>query len=201
MRRVPGYILQQRIESPTRLLLIKENQISQFKEFSAFLCMRKCNSLSLLKLFLLYAPELSGTSFLCFHILSFLRVHQFTVTIHVDCNCWWLWHPLFTDKAGNIPFLTWMYLFCSSLNLIPSHCIFRKKKKKTELILPSLSYITRFYFPLNLSISMETYYFFCVEKLKQSPYDPPVFPFYLLLHFSNLLHRITTEKIPFMCCF
>ena len=23
------------------------------------------------------------------------------------CNCWWLWHPLFTDVAGNIPFLTY----------------------------------------------------------------------------------------------
>ena len=22
------------------------------------------------------------------------------------CNCWWLWHPLFTDMAGNIPFLS-----------------------------------------------------------------------------------------------
>ena len=88
--------------------------------------MRKCNSLSLLKLFLLYATQLYGTSLLCFHILRVLRVHQFTITIHVDCNCWWLWHPLFTDKAGTIPFLTWMYPFCSSLNLIPSHCIFKK---------------------------------------------------------------------------
>ena len=57
---------------------------------------------------------------------EFPRVHQFTITIHVDCNCWWLWHPLFTGKAGTIPFLTWMYPFCSSLNLIPSHCIFKK---------------------------------------------------------------------------
>ena len=150
--------------------------------------MRKCNSLSLLKSFLLYAPQLYGTSFLCFHILSFLRVHQFTITIHVDCNCWWLWHPLFTDKAGNIPFLTWMYPFCSSINLIPSHCIF--KKKITELILPSLCYTTKFYSSLNLSISMETHYFFCVEKLKQSPHDPP---FSLFIYYISLIFFI--EKL------
>ena len=45
----PGYIevLQQRAGSLNikRLLLLKENQISQVKEFSAFLCMGKCKSL------------------------------------------------------------------------------------------------------------------------------------------------------------
>ena len=35
-----------------RLLLIKENQISQVKEFSAFLCMGRCKSLGSLKSFL-----------------------------------------------------------------------------------------------------------------------------------------------------
>ena len=25
------------------------------------------------------------------------------VTIGGGCNHWWLWHPLFTDMAGNIP--------------------------------------------------------------------------------------------------
>ena len=35
--------------------------------------------------------------------LSSLRAHQ--LTILGDDNCWWLWHPLFTDMAGNIPFL------------------------------------------------------------------------------------------------
>ena len=35
-----------------RLLLIKENQISEVKEFSAFLCMGRCKSLGLLKAFL-----------------------------------------------------------------------------------------------------------------------------------------------------
>ena len=50
----PGYI---RVLQPKegsrevkRLLLIKENQISQVKEFSAFLCMGKCKSLGSLKL-------------------------------------------------------------------------------------------------------------------------------------------------------
>ena len=41
-----------------RLLLIKENQISQ--EFITFLCMGKCKSLGLLKSFLSYASQLCG---------------------------------------------------------------------------------------------------------------------------------------------
>ena len=44
-----------------RLLLIMENQISQVKEFSALLCMGRLKSLGLLKLFLSYASQLSGT--------------------------------------------------------------------------------------------------------------------------------------------
>ena len=50
-------------------------------------------------------------------ILSFLnspRTHQ--LTIHGGCNCWWLWHPLSTDGAGNIPFLTIQCLFAVSLH-------------------------------------------------------------------------------------
>ena len=35
--------------------------------------------------------------------LSSLRVHQ--LTFRGVCYCWWLWHPLLTDMAGNIPFL------------------------------------------------------------------------------------------------
>ena len=38
--------------SMKRLLLIKENQVSQVKEFSAFLCMGTCKSQGSLKLFL-----------------------------------------------------------------------------------------------------------------------------------------------------
>ena len=37
--------------------------------------------------------------------LSFLRDHQLTMAI--GCTWWGGWHPLFTDKASNIPFLTW----------------------------------------------------------------------------------------------
>ena len=52
----PGYIgvLQQRAGSRNikRLLLIKENQISQVKEFSTFLCMGRWKSLGSLKSFL-----------------------------------------------------------------------------------------------------------------------------------------------------
>ena len=47
-------VLQQRTGSLNikRLLLIKENQTSQVKEFSAFLYMGRCKSLGSLKLFL-----------------------------------------------------------------------------------------------------------------------------------------------------
>ena len=73
----------------------------------------------------------TGLSYLgldsCFHILSFsgltkgvakvrwllegryssflsaLRIHQ--LTFHGGWNCWWLWHHLSTDMAGNVPFL------------------------------------------------------------------------------------------------
>ena len=59
-----------------RLLLIKENQISGVKEFSAFLCTGRCKSLGSLKSFLWNAPQLSGASILCFYILSFLGAHH-----------------------------------------------------------------------------------------------------------------------------
>ena len=68
----PGHIgvLQQRAGSLNvkRLLLTKENQTSQVKEFSAFLCMGRCESLGSLKSFLRYVPQVPGAS-----ILSFLR--------------------------------------------------------------------------------------------------------------------------------
>ena len=46
------------------------------KEFSAFLCMGRRKNLGSLKSFLWYAPQLSGASVLCFHILTFLRAHR-----------------------------------------------------------------------------------------------------------------------------
>ena len=39
-------------------------------------------------------------------VLSFLtslRAHQ--LTIHGGSNCWWFWHSLFADSAGNMPLL------------------------------------------------------------------------------------------------
>ena len=55
------------------LLLIKENQISQVKEFSAFLCLGRCKILDSLKSFLCYASEQSGARILCFLLLRLLR--------------------------------------------------------------------------------------------------------------------------------
>ena len=113
----PGYIEVFQKEAGSlnfkRWLLVKENQITQVKEFSTLLCMGRCKSLGSLKSFLWYAPELSGPVS-CFHILSFswltkgsdcslmatrwqiflflnsLSTHQLTLE---DCNGWWLWHP------------------------------------------------------------------------------------------------------------
>ena len=39
------------------MIIVKENQIFQVKEFSAFLCMERCKSLGSLKSFLSYAPQ------------------------------------------------------------------------------------------------------------------------------------------------
>jgi hypothetical protein len=73
-REEPGYIraLQQRAGSLNikKLLGVKENQISQAKRFSTFLCMGRSMSLPQLKSFLCYAPQRSGAS-----ILSFFRAH------------------------------------------------------------------------------------------------------------------------------
>ena len=51
-------------------LWIKENQISQVREFSAFLYMGRCKSLGSLNSFLSYASRLSEANCLCFHLLS-----------------------------------------------------------------------------------------------------------------------------------
>ena len=58
-----------------RWLLIKENQISQVKEFSNFLHIGRCKSL---------AAQPSGASILCFLILSLLRVYHWS-----GCSVWW----------------------------------------------------------------------------------------------------------------
>ena len=118
------------------ILWIKENQISQVKEFSTFLCMGRCKSLGSLKSFLSYASQLSGARVLCFHILS-----SSMLTIGSGCSpmvmrsCrysppswmpWGLrslqWKARFTDDceipvynvAGNIPFLSSDFPYRSS---------------------------------------------------------------------------------------
>ena len=53
-----------------RLLVIKENQISQVHEFSTVLCMQRCKSLGVLKSFLCFAPYPSRASYLLFSILN-----------------------------------------------------------------------------------------------------------------------------------
>ena len=49
-----------------KLLFIKENEVSQSKEFSAFLWRGSCQSLDSMKSLLSYAPQLSGSSVLGF---------------------------------------------------------------------------------------------------------------------------------------
>ena len=108
-----------------RLLLIKENQISQVEEFSAFLCMGRCNSqltevisficisvtqgqyplfftswiplgLTLRNVCSLMSARLQEF----FSFLSALMAHQLTVE---GCICWWLWQfCLLTSTVGNI---------------------------------------------------------------------------------------------------
>ena len=56
-----------------RFWLIKENQISPVKEFSAFLYMGRCQSLGSLKPFLWQAPQLCGANIACFLIPRKLR--------------------------------------------------------------------------------------------------------------------------------
>ena len=58
------------------ILWIKENQISQVKEFSSFLCMGRFKSLGSLKSFPSYAAQLSGGSMLWFSHSEFLSAHH-----------------------------------------------------------------------------------------------------------------------------
>ena len=62
-----------------RLLLIKESQISQIKEFSTVLYVGGCKCLGLLKSFLSYAFQLSGASIL---LLAF---HNLRVAVKDSC--------------------------------------------------------------------------------------------------------------------
>ena len=124
----PGYIegLQQRAGrlNIKRVLRIKENQTSQVKEFSTFLCMGRCKSLGWLKSFLLQAFQLFCVSILCFHILSSVGAYRREWLKPDDCQiAGSVLFPgcpeahtgrlqslmpvtsLFTDTAGNTPSL------------------------------------------------------------------------------------------------
>ena len=97
-----------------RLLLLTKNQTSKVNDFSAFLCMRRCKSLGLLKLFLWYASWLSRASILFFSILSYSQ------RVGVCCSGCWLdgeHNLLFTGMAGDILcLLKWQATF---LNFCP----------------------------------------------------------------------------------
>ena len=126
VREQSGFIgvLQQRPSSHNtkRLMIIKENQISQINEFSAFLYMGRCKSLGSLRSFLWCAPQLSEASILCFFLCwvsSGLTIGSGCSLQAVGwrvffpswvpsgiisspcggCNCWWLWQPSFTDNG------------------------------------------------------------------------------------------------------
>ena len=130
----PGYVeaLKQRAGSLNmkRLLLIKESQITQVKEFRAFLYMGRCKILGSMKWFLWYVPQLSGASFMGFHILRFLSSGVLGGSGYsLDGRYSPFWLPsgfrayigglqsrmtvtsLFTDTAGNSPFLRCMAIF------------------------------------------------------------------------------------------
>ena len=89
-------------------LWIKENQISQVKEFSAFLCLGRCKNLGPLKSFISYASQLLGPVPCAFSHPEFFRAPcrewlqpdgwQITgILLLPEClegwNHWWLWHP------------------------------------------------------------------------------------------------------------
>ena len=120
-----------------RLLLVKNNQISQVQKFNALLWMGRWKNLGSLKPFLWYVPHLlglvscvftfwvssrltirSGYSLMAIRWQVFFSSHQ--LSIGGGCNCSWLWHPLFTDMAGNTPFLS------------TKGTLFRKKKACNE---------------------------------------------------------------------
>jgi len=94
-------------------LLIKENQISEVKKFSAFLYVGRCETLGSLKLFLSYASQPGADGCRCHFfthptptptptpLLSAFRAQKFTFgrpesTMAVT--------SLFIDMAGNTPF-------------------------------------------------------------------------------------------------
>ena len=106
---------------------MQKNQISQVKEFSGFLCIRRCKSLGSLKSFLSYASQLSGASVLSIshseilsahlrawlqpegclisQVFSFLNAHRAQIFTFGGLEWLLTLTSLLTDMAGNMPFL------------------------------------------------------------------------------------------------
>lgn len=119
-------------------LWIKENQTSQVKECSPFLCMGRCKAwahsfdthlrylgpvccfpiLSLLGAAVVTAKSLAGILYVS--ILSSLEAHCWGVC---KVMAWWLQHPLFPDMAGDI--------FHSQNKLFQLEC------KENDTVIPS----------------------------------------------------------------
>ena len=118
-----------------RLLLIKENQTSQVKEFSAFLCVGRCKSLGSLKSFLWHEPQLSGASILCFLFLFlflfltngllelvgvffnfyFILAHRWLTTLcYFRCTAKWFSYTRIYSFSNSLWFLI--------LSLLRVHC-------------------------------------------------------------------------------
>ena len=131
---VPDYIevLQQRADSlNTNRLLINENQISQVKEFSVFLCTEGCRSGDSLKSFLWYAPQLFAGQY---PVLSHPEFPQGSLGVTV---VWWLldvrysflpefpqsspahvgWRAAIADDSDILCLLIWQAIFHLSLVL------------------------------------------------------------------------------------
>ena len=96
-------VLPKRVDSMNlkRLLLIKENKISQIKKFRAFLCMGRCKNLGALKPFLSYTSQLCGAGIMHFFTLSSPPSHPPWHT-----HIWSAVTSLFIDMAGNTPFFS-----------------------------------------------------------------------------------------------
>ena len=112
--------------------------------------MGRCKSLGSLKSFLWYAPQLSGASILCFHILSFLRVHSWG---GYNVMAWWLQHPLFTDMAGHIFSLTIIYIQCTLfvlhiLSILRTTCFLESLQKTLQGRCYSLHFVKKKLKPL-----------------------------------------------------
>ena len=105
--------------------------------------------------------------------------------------------------AGNIPFLTrdvsW---FIGSALLETQYHHIVNTQKMTELILPSLSYITKILLSTEFICQHGNMLLFLLGGKNETIFSwSSPFPFYLLLHFSNLLCRKIPKNILSTCCF